>query len=49
MLAHPFLHRGVLVGRVREKVEDGRLTDEATRDFLAAYLEGVAAFARRFG
>lgn len=49
VLAHPFPHRGVLVGRAREKVTDGRLTDEATRDFLAAYLEGFAAFARRFG
>ena len=48
VLAHPYPHRGVLVGRAREKVEDGRLTDEPTRDFLAAYLEGFAAFARRF-
>lgn len=49
VLAHPYPHRGVLVGQAREKVEDGRLTDESARAFLAAYLEGFAAFARRFG
>lgn len=46
--AHPFPHRGVLVGRAREKTEDGRLTDEPTREFLTGYLADFASFARRF-
>ena len=48
VLAHVFPHRGVLVSRAAEKFEDGKLVDEATRDFLADYLVQFVAFAERF-
>jgi chromate reductase len=53
-LAHVFPHRGVIVGGARQKFGDPaeagqapRLTDEPTRDFLAAYLRDFAVYARR--
>lgn len=47
-LAHVFPHRGVVVGGVRQKVEEGQLVHEPTRDFLAAYLRDFADYVRRF-
>ena len=46
-LAHVFPHRGVVVGHARQKIDDGRLTDEPTRVFLAAFLSDFAAYVRR--
>jgi chromate reductase len=43
-LAVTFPHTGVLVAQAAGKFEDGRLTDEPTRDFLAAYLRAFAEF-----
>lgn len=39
-----FPHAGVLVAQAATKFDDGRLTDEATRRFLAAYLRQFADF-----
>jgi chromate reductase, NAD(P)H dehydrogenase (quinone) len=46
-LALPLPYPAVLVGRAAEKFEDGRLTDERTREFLAEYLRQLEAWARR--
>jgi chromate reductase len=46
VLARLMPHRGVLIGGGAQKFEDGRLTDEKTRQFVADYLEQFAAFAR---
>jgi chromate reductase len=43
-LALTFPHAGVLVAQAGTKFEDGRLTHEPTREFLAAYLRQFAAF-----
>ncbi|HYH78480.1 MAG TPA: NADPH-dependent FMN reductase [Longimicrobium sp.] len=43
-LALNFPHAGVLVAQAGGKFEDGRLTDEPTREFLAAYLRQFAEF-----
>jgi chromate reductase len=40
-------HRGVVVTRAADKFDGGRLTDERTRGFLAAYLRDLEAWARR--
>jgi chromate reductase len=43
-------HPGVAVGRVHEKFdESGRLTDAATRDFVAAYLKQLAEWISKTG
>ena len=41
----------VMVGQIMTKADatTGELTDQATRDFIAAQLKAFAAFARRFG
>jgi len=39
-----FPHAGVLVAQAGTKFEDGRLTHEPTREFLAAYLRQFADF-----
>lgn len=44
--AHPYPHRGVLVGRAADKFTDGRLTDARTREHLKGYLGGFATFVR---
>jgi chromate reductase len=41
-----FPHAGVLVAQAGTKFEDGRLTHEPTREFLAAYLRQFAEFVR---
>jgi chromate reductase, NAD(P)H dehydrogenase (quinone) len=42
-LARVMPHPGVVVGKARDKFDaDGRLADQATRDFLAAYLRQFA-------
>lgn len=48
VLAPVFPHRGFLMARAAEKITDGRLTDAATHEYLAAYLAEFATFARRF-
>lgn len=47
MAAQVFPHPGVAVRTVGEKIEDGILTDEATRSFLADYMEAFVAWVRR--
>jgi chromate reductase len=42
--SHTFPHGGVLVASAAGKFSDGRLADEATRTFLAAYLTQFAEF-----
>lgn len=39
-------HGGIVVGKAADKFENGRLTDEATRSFLAKYLEQFASWVR---
>lgn len=46
VLARLMPHRGVLVGGAAQKFENGRLTDEQTRQFASDYLEQFAAFCR---
>ncbi len=48
ILAQVYPHRGVLVGGAPGKIKDGVLTDEKTREFIAAYLGDFATFARQF-
>ena len=43
-LAVTFPHAGVLVAQAATKFDDGRLVDEATREFLARYLRQFAEF-----
>lgn len=41
-------HRGVVVGGAKDRFDgDGRLSDETTRQFVAAYLKDLAAWIRR--
>ena len=48
MLAEVMPHRGVLVGKAKEKFDEkGRLMDEATQQFLRSYLQDWAAWVRR--
>ncbi len=49
VMARLMPHPGVLVGSAMSKFEDGRLTDEATRAFVAKYLESLASFVRSTG
>lgn len=50
MLALPLPHPGVVVGAAKAKFDaDGRLTDEATGEFLAAFLRDLAEWTRRVG
>ncbi|HEX8392236.1 MAG TPA: NADPH-dependent FMN reductase [Longimicrobium sp.] len=44
-LVHVMPHPGLLVGAAQTKFSDGRLTDEATRQFLANFLRDFHAFA----
>jgi chromate reductase len=49
-LARVMPHPGVVVGTVHQKFdESGRLTDSATRDFIAAYLKQLAAWISKTG
>lgn len=47
MAAQVFPHPGVAVSRARDKIRDGRLLDEDTRDFVASYLADFASWVRR--
>lgn len=42
-----FPHPGVAVSAAASKFDDGRLTDESTREFLAKYLESYAGWLAR--
>ncbi len=48
VLAEVFPHGEVLVTRAQDKVEDGVLTDEGTREFLAKALSAYAEWLERF-
>jgi hypothetical protein len=45
-MARVFPHGGVTVANAPQRFADGRLSDEATRRFLAAYLAQLAEFIR---
>lgn len=48
-LCYVMPHPGVLVGQAGEKFDDqGRLTDEGTRQFVQEFLRSLARWARRF-
>lgn len=49
MVAQVFPHPGVAVRSAGEKIQDGVLTDEKTRSFVADYLEAFVAWIRRVG
>ncbi len=49
MAAQVFPHPGVAVSRARDKIRDGRLVDEDTREFVASYLADFASWVRRVG
>ena len=46
-LVSVFPHPGVAVAGAAQKFADGRLTDEQTRTFVAAFLRDFAAYVRR--
>lgn len=47
MAAQVFPHPGVAVSRARDKIREGRLEDEGTREFVASYLAELASWVRR--
>jgi hypothetical protein len=48
-LARVMPHAGVLVNLAPQKFQDGRLTDEATRTFVANFLRDFEAYVGEMG